>query len=763
MSANPLNIKRNIPSTIGRVLRIFFPMALLISGSAFLVNHAYSDADWTAKKANENSRTMLQASNIDEDITEITSDLMFLASQENLQKMFMPEGHLNAELNADLCGVFHSFSLSRKIYDQIRILDETGQEVIRVNFNQGSPAVVAREKLQNKKGRYYFDNAMALSRGQVFVSPLDLNMENGQIENPLKPMIRFGTPVFDTLGQKRGIVLLNYFGDRLIQRFTDIRSEDSLSQSMLVNREGYWLQSPDLSNCWGFMYPEKSETTFAAAFPQEWERIVDTCSGQFATSRGLYTFQTVYPLQQGQLAHIAGHENMEPTSCSLGVQHYNWKVISFIPQDVLMAKSQITALWINIVLAVMLIGLAFASWKIASASETKRISLARAEEANRSKSLFLSNMSHEIRTPMNGIMGMIDLALDDPAHPEAISYLETAKSSAHTLMRILSDILDLSKIEAGKLSIEIVETQVVPILRDMVALMEPLAKNKGVGFEVIFLTPIPDRMHTDPTRLKQCLINLLSNAIKFTQAGHVHLLLSALKKDGADYILFEVQDTGIGIAKEKVDGIFEAFVQEDNSTTRRFGGTGLGLSITKQLSSLLSANIWTESILDEGSSFFLELPVSLPEANPQLISSLGSSKEAVFSKNKKMRQFQGHVLVAEDNLVNQKTIKALLNKMGIEVTMANNGQEAVDQAKLRDFDLIFMDIQMPVMNGYQATICLVEKNYSSPIIALTANVMESEIQECYRVGCSEFLGKPINRAELIIILDKYLTKVFSPV
>ena len=286
--------------------------------------------------------------------------------------------------------------------------------------------------------------------------------------------------------------------------------------------------------------------------------------------------------------------------------------------------------------------------------------------------------------------------------------------------------------------------------------MRSQAESKSIGFEVVFLTPVPATFTSDPTRLKQCLLNLLGNAIKFTKQGHVHLQVSTITSEVVEFLRFEILDTGIGISQEKVEQIFEAFEQEDSTTTRRFGGTGLGLSITKELATLLGGRVSAKSILGQGSTFTLDIPVGIPVEERKLISSLDSSPSAYPPQKKPLKQYRGKVLVAEDNLVNQKTIMALLKKVGLETTLACNGQEAVDMAEHHEYDLIFMDIQMPVMNGYQAMTILRDRNYPTPIIALTANVMNSDMAECFEAGCSEFLGKPIVRTNLLNILDKYL-------
>jgi PAS domain S-box-containing protein len=381
---------------------------------------------------------------------------------------------------------------------------------------------------------------------------------------------------------------------------------------------------------------------------------------------------------------------------------------------------------------------------------------ATAEMADMAKSQFLANMSHEIRTPMNAIIGFSDLLAQENLTEEQKEDLAIIRNSGQNLLTLINDILDFSKIEAGRLDIEIVDCQLVDLLNSVESLMGLKAREKGIDFKIITNHPLPAQIRTDPVRLNQCLINLVGNAIKFTTKGYVHINVYLDEIDSTSYICFNIEDTGIGIPSDKQDMIFEPFTQADGSTTRRYGGTGLGLSITKQLISLLSGKITVKSEFGKGSVFAVRIPAGVDVANtPFYIKDKGSKYNN--EKSEKV-EFTGCILVAEDVETNQKFIKLLLSRMGLDVTIAENGMEAVQKCMAQEFDLIFMDIMMPNMNGYEAISELRKKGVLTPIIALTANAMKDDEQKCIEAGSDDYLAKPLDRNKLIGILQKYLVK-----
>lgn len=384
-----------------------------------------------------------------------------------------------------------------------------------------------------------------------------------------------------------------------------------------------------------------------------------------------------------------------------------------------------------------------------------------AEGANEAKSQFLANMSHEIRTPMNGVIGMLELAFDEPLSDTLYDLLATCKSSANELLNVINEILDISKIEAGKIDIEIIDCSLNRMLLDIESLMSAKATEKGIEFSIIFDTPIPEQIRTDKTRVRQCLLNIIGNAIKFTDTGYVHLHISLADDNNGPTIRFDSEDTGIGMNSEEQSRIFEKFSQADSTITRKFGGTGLGMSITKQLAKLLGGSISLKSEKGKGSTFSLIIPAGVDISSQSLVNELGRSRPTQETESFQDK-LSGNVLVAEDNEVNQKVIRLILEKAGLRVTIVNDGCKAVEAATSEDYDLILMDVHMPNMDGLEATGILRQNGLTLPIIALTADVMKDDVSKVITAGCDEHVAKPINRKKLFVVLNKYLSSEDVP-
>lgn len=377
-----------------------------------------------------------------------------------------------------------------------------------------------------------------------------------------------------------------------------------------------------------------------------------------------------------------------------------------------------------------------------------------AEEESLAKSTFLANMSHEIRTPLTAIIGFSELLLDtSQTMHERVKSINTIIRSGKHLMQIINDILDLSKVEADKLEVEQLSVSPFEILNDVYSFISLLAENKGLFFDIEYDFPIPEIIVTDPVRLKQVVINLCSNAVKFTEKGGVHIKVSF----NNDLLKIDVVDTGIGLSEDQMLEIFNPFTQADASTTRQYGGTGLGLHLSKQLAKKLGGNITVKSTFGVGSCFSLTVTTGKVDKN-ELLLYLPVSKQVSTQViiDESHAQVFGVVLLAEDNTDNQRLVSMFLKKIGADVVVVNNGKEAIEKTIGNNFDLILMDMQMPVMNGIDATIRLREMNYKKPIVALTANAMKEDVDACYKAGCDDFIQKPISQQKFKDTIIKLL-------
>jgi signal transduction histidine kinase/FixJ family two-component response regulator len=379
-----------------------------------------------------------------------------------------------------------------------------------------------------------------------------------------------------------------------------------------------------------------------------------------------------------------------------------------------------------------------------------------AQDADKYKSQFLANMSHEIRTPLTAIIGYSETLMEEEKNiSDWKQYVSSITRNGKHLHQLINDILDISKIEANQLSIEIIPVSLSELITEIESLMGERARKKGLEFLLDYHFPLPANVYTDPTRLKQILINLCGNAIKFTAEGHIKL--SVTYDTDNKQLDFTVEDTGIGMTEEQTAELFKPFKQADASTTRKFGGTGLGLYISKQLSERLGGNLSLESQPGIGSKFTTTVKADI-DNNAQWI----NSEEEAQSFTKKSQAstsiptLQGKILLAEDNIDNQALISMHIKKTGAEVKIVENGQQAIDAALAEHFDLILMDMQMPVMGGIEAIKTLREKQYTLPIATLTANAMKEDIEESKEAGADDFLTKPIFRKLFYSTLEKYL-------
>ncbi len=722
----------------------------------------------------EFSNVLLKVKSIENHLNPVVADLSFMVNHHNLRDFLDSRTEINRK---NLQAEFLLSITIKTYYDQIRFIDNEGMEIVRANYNNGNPVIVPEDQLQDKKERYYFKETINLDNGEIYASPFDLNVEGGKIEMPVKPMIRIGMPVFDRLLEKKGIVIINYRGELLLEEFAqNAMLDDTVILSdgyfWLINAEGFWLKGPNTEKEWAFMYDDKKELSFSSEYSKEWEIILATDHGQIRGDTGLFTYSTVFPF-----SHKLNTEEIDADSNT--IDSYNWKVISFIPNSILKGNIQ-KSLWKYILILVFINILSFignsfvavarsgikeseeklrlllekrnslqtlllkiyqsefkdlksglkeiiimsseilgadyvsiwimnndntvitcidipveseiypfvnmtidfnkfpeyfdavlvgnqivaddasehiatkgfgdtylipkdvtsmldspiwnhgkimgvfclahtgekkkwtteeqnSAMQIAStiatmietderinAEQKMRDAVQKAEDANRIKSEFLANMSHEIRTPMNAILGFSEILLNKTQTDEDRDYLRYINSSGKTLLYLINDLLDLSKIEANKVEIINNPVNVLSTIEDMKRIFFRKVSEKKLDFITELSPDIPELLLIDETRLRQIFLNVIGNAVKFTDKGFIKITMdsqASLENEDSISLIINIEDTGIGIPEESRKQVFDPFEQTGKGSLAKYGGTGLGLAITKRLLDLMNGRI----------------------------------------------------------------------------------------------------------------------------------------------------------------------------
>jgi signal transduction histidine kinase/CheY-like chemotaxis protein len=574
-------------------------------------------------------------------------------------------------------------------------------------------------------------------------------------------MIRFGTPVFDKRGKKRGIVMLNYLGEKTLARINSLfRTKASIA--LLVNSEGYWMKGPEKGVEWGFLFDSGKDYTITKYFPLAGKIIMSNQEGQVETDEGLFTYRTIYPLKyMKSYGGMIGDESKIKRGLT---QNYFWKCISYIPEKFLYSKRRYWQSIITLVLSVIGIILWIVFWKLSKADLSKSrveneliTAKNNAEKANIAKSHFLASMSHEIRTPMNAISGLAQLCMRTELTEKQSDYLNKIIRSSRSLLGIINDILDFSKIEAGKLELEENEFNLEDVFKNLSGLIAQKAEEKGIYLDITIAEDVPLLVIGDPLRLGQVLLNLANNAIKFTSNGDIAISIRTVSIDAARVVLkFSVIDTGIGISEEQKARLFEPFAQADSTTTRKYGGTGLGLTISRQLVQMMGGEINVKSTPGIGSNF---------------------SFTACFKLNQNENRYLVpedlaglRVMVVDDDATTRILLGRILEQFRFEVSQAATGEEAI--AKLESasesnpFKLILLDWHMPGIDGLETSRRIKQSKRLScipKILMVTGYTDEYVASEAEELELDGFLIKPVNPSflfnSLMSIFDRSESRI----
>jgi signal transduction histidine kinase/CheY-like chemotaxis protein/HPt (histidine-containing phosphotransfer) domain-containing protein len=713
-------------------LRFFGPLALLVVVVAVSFAALSMAAESRRQLAEQSAAAGVASTAIVQSLAPVMVHLRSLPVEAPVRAAI--EAPAPTSLDA-MAQAFVSLLQRNPSYDQVRWIDGEGRERVRVEAAPDGPQRVAESDLQQKAVRYYVQRAQALPVGSVYVSELDLNVEHGVIEQPRRPMFRVAVRIDDSTGRSAGLIVINVDG-RAVLGTLDYLQEGSSGKRLLVNGRGDFLRGLAADDEFAFMLGRP--VTLAATAPAVWADMQVNASGAMVNAKALWAWRTVDPTPG--LMPLRGRLNATP-----------WFVVVHQSNDVLLAaQARIAGIAVTLA-ALALTVIATLAWRLAR--EKFHLAAARntAESATRSKAEFLANMSHEIRTPINAIIGLTHLMSRDAQDASQRLRLSKVDAAARHLLQVINDVLDLSKIDAGKMILEEVDFSLDELIKSAVNMVAVQAQDKALEL-VVDTDHVPDALRGDPTRLAQALINLLSNAVKFTSQGWVRIRADLMTEEAQRLqVRFEVTDTGPGVTPERLAILFDAFEQADASTTRRHGGSGLGLALTRHLARLMGGDVGVDTTPGAGSRFWF---------TAWLARGTGTEPQPATAGLHGQR-----ALLVDDLPEALAALEDRLKDFGLQVDALDSGEAALKHVRSelllgRTYDLMLLDWRMEPMDGMQTMHELRELLDAAkpPSILITA-FDESGLQQRARsVGFDEVLIKPITASTLHDAMAKLLQR-----
>ncbi|MDM8558101.1 response regulator [Candidatus Parabeggiatoa sp. HSG14] len=695
------------------------------------------------------------------------NDIIFLSqspSLKNYVELHNTDNSLALKLaRQSLEQEFLAFSRSRGIYYQVRYLDKSGQEIVRVDADGSKVQPVAQIQLQNKAHRYYFMEALQLFDKEIFVSPLELNQERGQIERPFKPVIRYAMPVFSK-GKRMGIVITNVDANKFLQPIED---------ALLVDKKGYYLAHPDVNKRWGNSHNLNSSYTLIRDYPNLAQTLLAKESGNISTDEVMLTFQRVLIPGQGHWTLII-EQSIGTILDNVGIFHitllsilliavfFALIIFYFISKNIIPPIENLTSIVERVGTGDRKIRL-----KVKRADEFGRLetefntmlevihvsekTLHKAKEdaeiANVAKSRFLANMSHELRTPLNAIIGygeMLQEEIADLGEIELSNDIEKIHLAGKFLLSTINDILDISKIEAGKMELYTETFFVTNMVNDVVHTIQPLFNKNKHTLETY--SEDLGEMHADLTKVRQVLLNLLSNASKFNEQKTT-ISINILREiaDGKDWIIFRISDNGIGMNVEQKTQLSQIFNASEISPITEYNRS-LGLTIIHHFIQMMGGSIHLESELNKGSTFTVRLPAKVDSVQDHLPKP-SHLDVAVLEEG-------GVVLVIDDEEEIRNVLQKYLSKLGYQVEVADSGEEGLRLARKLLPDVITLDVMMPKMDGWEVLSHLKADPELANIPVIILSVIEDKTMG-YSLGATDYLSKPVTREQLSNVLQKY--------